>query len=137
MIQLDCQCQIKDLTFTPSVFRNPTLDTTQKTPIPCDSGPCGLWIPIFGGRHGMRNSLCRWWNVDPNHKNLISSKIAKHADVLKWFGSIALRIAGLQQLLHHDCNNPLLRNIGSDSCHANDYFHFPMRPSYLVRNNSV
>ena len=50
MIQLDCQCQIKDLTFTPSVFRNPTLDTTQKTPIPCDSGPCGLWIPIFGGQ---------------------------------------------------------------------------------------
>jgi len=30
--------------------------------------------------------------------NLISSKIAKHVDVLKLFASIALRIAGLQQL---------------------------------------
>jgi len=37
MIQLDCQCQIKYLSFSPSVFRNPTLDTTQKPPIPCDS----------------------------------------------------------------------------------------------------
>jgi len=30
--------------------------------------------------------------------NLISSKITKHMDVQKLFGSIALRTAGLQQL---------------------------------------
>jgi len=34
--------------------------------------------------------------------NLISSKIAKHVDVLKLFTNIALRTVGLQQLLHCD-----------------------------------
>jgi len=34
--------------------------------------------------------------------NLISSKIAKHLDVLKLFASIALRTVGQQQLLHYD-----------------------------------
>jgi len=39
-------------------------------------------------------------------------------DVLKLFASIALKTVGLQQLLHHKCNNTLLRNISSDSCHV-------------------
>jgi len=33
--------------------------------------------------------------------NLISSKIAKHVDVLKLFSNIALRTVGPQQLLHY------------------------------------
>ena len=34
--------------------------------------------------------------------NLISSKIAKHVDVLKTFASIALRPVSTEQLLHYD-----------------------------------
>ena len=34
--------------------------------------------------------------------NLISSKIAKHVDVLKLFASIALRAVIPEQLLHYD-----------------------------------
>jgi len=35
-------------------------------------------------------------SVEPKHINFISSKIAKHVDVLKLFASIALRTVGLQ-----------------------------------------
>jgi len=34
--------------------------------------------------------------------NLISSKIAKHVDLLKLFTNIVLKTVGLQQLLHYD-----------------------------------
>jgi len=34
--------------------------------------------------------------------NLISSKIAKHVDVLKLFASIALKPVSPEQLLHYD-----------------------------------
>jgi len=37
-------------------------------------------------------------SVEPKHMNFISSKIAKHVDVLKLFTSIALRTIGPQQL---------------------------------------
>ena len=37
-------------------------------------------------------------SVEPKHMNLISSKIAKHVDVLKLFASIAFRTVGPQQL---------------------------------------
>ena len=50
--------------------------------------------------------------------NLISSKIAKHVDVLKLFASIALRPVSPEQLLHYRCNNPFLRNIIARSCHV-------------------
>jgi len=36
-------------------------------------------------------------SVEPKHMNLISSKIAKHVDVLKLFASMALRTVGPQQ----------------------------------------
>ena len=45
------------------------------------------------------NFLCGQLSVEPKHMNLISSKIAKHMDVLKLFASIALGTVGLQQLL--------------------------------------
>jgi len=64
------------------------------------------------------------------HINLLSSKIARHLDVLKLFVSIVLRTLGLQQLLHYDFNNPLLRSIRSgvsNSC--------PMLLLNLIRNN--
>jgi len=50
--------------------------------------------------------------------NLISSKIAKHVDVLKLFTNIAVRTVGLQQLLHYDVSltTHFLRNVTSDSC---------------------
>jgi len=54
-------------------------------------------LPVRGGR-GMRNSSCGQMSVEPMHMNLISSKIAKHMDVLKLFASIALRTVGPQQL---------------------------------------
>jgi len=37
-------------------------------------------------------------SVEPKHMNLISSKIAKHVDVLKLFASIAPGTVGPQQL---------------------------------------
>jgi len=37
-------------------------------------------------------------SVEPKHMKLISSKIAKHVDVLKLFASIALGTVGPQQL---------------------------------------
>jgi len=48
--------------------------------------------------------------------NLISSKIAKHVDVLKLFTNIALRTVGLQQLLHCDVclKTHFLWNVTSD-----------------------
>jgi len=50
----------------------------------------------------MGNSLCVQLNAEPKHMNLISSKIAKHVDVLKLFTSIALRPVSPEQLLHYD-----------------------------------
>jgi len=55
----------------------------------------------------MRNCLCGELNVEPKHMNLISSKIAKHVDVLKFFFTIiALRTVGRQQLLHYELRQP-------------------------------
>jgi len=54
------------------------------------------------GRRRMGNSLCWQLNVEPKHMNLISSKIAKHVDVLKLFASNALRSVSPEQLLHYD-----------------------------------
>jgi len=56
---------------------------------------------MLGGRR-MGNSLCMQLNVEPKHINLISSKIAKHVDVLKLFASIALRPVSPEQLLRYD-----------------------------------
>jgi len=76
--------------------------------------------------------------------NLISSKIAKHVDVLKLFASNALRPVSPEQLLHHDvtthsCETKahalvMWQALGKSTFH---HFHFLMLPSYLVRNNSV
>jgi len=55
---------------------------------------CGLNLLRVQGGHGMRNSSCGQMSVEPKHMNLISSKIAKHMDILKLFASIALRTAG-------------------------------------------
>jgi len=80
--------------------------------------PRGLQVPAFAGRMQEPALLYMWvrgWyglnllraqdekflvrvSVEPKHMNLISSKIAKHVDVLKLFASIALRTAGPQQL---------------------------------------
>jgi len=69
--------------------------------------------------------------------NLISSKIAKHLDVLKLFASIALRTVGLQQLLDYDVTTHCCEILTQVLAvwWASD--HFPMLPLYLVRNNSV
>jgi len=59
-------------------------------------------------------------------------------DVLKLFASIALKTAGLQQLLHYDVTTHSCENISSQTLAmwwASE--HFPMLPSYLVRNNSI
>jgi len=73
--------------------------------------------------------------------NLISSKIAKHVDVLKLFISLAVRTVGLQQLLHYDAG------LTTHFCErlpqilavwlASDHLHFARLSSYLVRNKSV
>ena len=64
-----------------------------------------VWEPVLicmlGGRR-MGNSLYVKLNVEARHMNLISSKIAKHVDVLKLFSSIELRPVSPEQLLHYD-----------------------------------
>jgi len=76
-------------------------------------------------------------SVEPQHLNLISSKIPKHVDVLKLFASIALWTVGLQQLLHYDVTTSCCETLAQALAlwWAND--HFPVQPSYVVRSNSV
>ena len=69
--------------------------------------------------------------------NLISSKIAKHVDVLKLFTSIALRMVGLQQLLHYDVTSHCCEALAQSLTMWWEMDCFPMLPLYLVRNNSV
>ena len=59
----------------------------------------GTFTAMHAGRE---NSLCGQLNVEPKHMNLISSKIAKHVDVLKLFASNAFRPVIPEQLLHHE-----------------------------------
>ena len=56
-----------------------------------------LQVPALAGRAHDEKFFARQLNVESKHMNLTSSKIAKHADVLKLFASIALRIVRLQQ----------------------------------------
>jgi len=84
--------------------------------------PRGLRVPAFAGQvrepvllcmlggRRMGNSLCVQLNVEPKHLNLISSKTAKHVDVLKLFASIALMPVSPEQLLHYD--------VTARSCHV-------------------
>jgi len=69
--------------------------------------------------------------------NLISSKIAKHVDVLKMFASIALRPVGLQQLLHYVITTHCWETLAQTLAMWWASEHFPTLPSHLVRNNSV
>jgi len=69
--------------------------------------------------------------------NSVSSKIAKHVDVLKLFASIALRTVGLQQLLHYDATTHCCETFAQTLAMWWASDHFPMLPLYLVRNNSV
>jgi len=57
---------------------------------------------MHAGRAQDGKFFVRATNVEPKHMNLISSKIAKHVDVLKLFASIALRPVSPEQLLHYD-----------------------------------
>jgi len=87
----------------------------------------------------MGNSLCVQLSVEPKHMNLISSKIAKHVDVLKVFASIALRPVSPEELLHYDVTTHSCETLahalamwyalGKSTLH---HFHFLMLPSYLV-----
>jgi len=81
-------------------------------------GGSGLYLVRVRGGRGMRNSLCGYLSVEPKHMNLISSKIAKHVDVLKLFASIALRTVSLQQLLNYDVTTDCCETLSSDSCHV-------------------
>ena len=69
--------------------------------------------------------------------NLTSSKIAKHVDVLKLFVSIALRIERLKYFydVTTHCCETLAQTL--PMWWAMDHLHFPLVPSFLVRNNSV
>ena len=69
--------------------------------------------------------------------NLISSKIAKHGDVLKLFASIALRTVDLHQLSQYDVTSDCCERLAQTLAVWRARDHFPILPSYLVRNNSV
>jgi len=65
--------------------------------------PRGLQVPAFAGRVGEPALFCVQVRVELAVGRVrVSSKIAKHMDVLKLFASTALRTVGLQQLLHYD-----------------------------------
>jgi len=69
--------------------------------------------------------------------NLISSKIAKHMDVLKLFARIVLRKVGPQQLQHNDVTTNCCETLAQALALWRTIFYFPMLPSCVVRNNSV
>jgi len=69
--------------------------------------------------------------------NLISSKIAKHVDVLKLFASIALRTVGPHQLQHYDVTTHCCETLAQALALWWAIEHYPMQPSYVVRNNTV
>jgi len=73
--------------------------------------PRGLRVPAFAGRVVLgagrardKELIVRVIEFWAKNMNLISSKIAKHVNVLKLFTNIALRTVGLQQLLHCDAD---------------------------------
>ena len=68
---------------------------------------------------------------------LISSKIAKHVNVPKFFASIALRTVGLQQLWHYDVTTHCYETLALAFALWCASDHFLMLRSYLVKNNSV
>jgi len=76
-------------------------------------------------------------SVEPRHMKLISSKIAKHVNVLKLFASIALRTVGPQQLHHYDVTTHCCETLAQALAMWWAIDFSPMQPSYLVRNNSV
>jgi len=51
--------------------------------------------------------------------------------------SIALRTVGLQQLLHYDVTTHFCETLAQTLAMWLASEHFPMPPSYLVRNHSV
>ena len=67
----------------------------------------------------------------------MSSKIAKHVDVLKLFASIVLRTVRQQQLQHFDVTTHCFETLAQIRVMWRASEHFPMLPSRLVRNNSV
>ena len=56
-------------------------------------------VVLDAGRGPVEKFFLRVLSVEPKHMNLISSKNAKHVDVLKLFASIALRTAGPHRAL--------------------------------------
>ena len=64
--------------------------------------------------------------------SLFSSKIAEHMDILNLFTSIALRIVGLQQLLHYDVTTHCCETLAQALALWWAIDHFPMQPSYVV-----
>ena len=77
--------------------------------------------------------------VEPKDMNLISSKYRKThgCTVLELFASIVLRTVGLQQLLHCDVTTYCCKTLAQTLAMWWASEHFPLLPSYLVRNNSV
>jgi len=102
----------------------------------CGAGAGSGWTCCGAGAGAGWEILCaRNMSFEPEHVNLISSKIVKHVDspwVVCQHCAYDSRPAAIVTLL---CNNPLFRNISSDSCHVVASEHFPTLPSYLVRNN--
>jgi len=60
--------------------------------------------------------------------NLISSKFAKHVDLLKLFASIALRRLGLQQLLRYDVTAHCCETLAQTLAMWWESEHFPILP---------
>jgi len=71
--------------------------------------PRKLQVPAFAGQARDEKFFALYWMLS-------QSTWTKHVDVLKLFASIALRIVRLHKFLW--CNNPLLRNISSNTCHV-------------------
>jgi len=69
--------------------------------------------------------------------NQLKNRKTRGCTVLELFASIALRTVGLQQLLHYDVTTHFCVTLAQTLTMRWTSAHFPMLPSYLVRNNSV
>jgi len=105
----------------------------------CVRGGCGLNLLRGGwGLYLLRARVEKFFvRVTECWAEGHSSKIAKHVDVLKLFASTALRTVGLQQLLYYDVTTHCCEALAQTLAMWWASEHFPMLPSYLVRNNSV
>ena len=82
----------------------------------------------------MRVTEC---SAEARELNQLKNSKTRGCTVLELFASIALRTVGLQQFLHYNVTTHCCETLAQTLAMWWASEHFPLLPSYLVRNNSV